>query len=69
MVLYFTGTGNSRYLARRIAEGQAMLGIKGEYGKNAILTASSFEEGATMRQRNGQIGGHSAGGPDGKLQK
>ena len=48
---------------------QAMLGIKGKYGKNAILKASSFEEGATMRQRNGQIGGHSAGGPDGKLQK
>lgn len=45
-----------------------MLGIKGKDGKNAILKASSFEEGATMRQRNGQIGGHSAGGPDGKLQ-
>ena len=25
MVLYFTGTGNSRYLARRIAEGLEML--------------------------------------------
>ena len=24
MVLYFTGTGNSRYLARRIAEGVEM---------------------------------------------
>ncbi len=24
MVLYFTGTGNSRYLARRIAEGLGM---------------------------------------------
>lgn len=44
---------------------QAMLGIKDKYGKNAILKASSFEEGATMRQRNGQIGGHSAGVPDG----
>ena len=42
-----------------------MLGIKGKYGKNAILKAGSFEEGATKRQRNGQIGGHSAGGPDG----
>lgn len=48
---------------------QAMLGIKEKYGSNAILKASSFEEGATMRQRNGQIGGHSAGGQDGKLQK
>ena len=48
---------------------QAMLGIKNKYGKNAVLKASSFEEGATMRQRNAQIGGHSAGmeAADGKL--
>ncbi len=39
---------------------QAMLGIKNKYGKNAVLKASSYEEGATMRQRNGQIGGHKA---------
>mgnify|MGYP000476606858 FL=1 len=48
---------------------QAMLGIKNKYGKNAVLKASSYEEGATMRQRNAQIGGHSAGGSDEKLQK
>ena len=52
---------------------QAMLGIKNKYGKNAVLKASSYEEGATMRQCNAQIGGHSAGGSagglDGKLQK
>ena len=52
---------------------QAMLGIKNKYGKNAVLKASSYEEGATMRRRNAQIGGHSAGGSaggsDGKLQK
>ena len=47
---------------------QAMLEIKNKYGKNSVLKASSFEEGATMRQRNGQIGGHSAGGHDGTLQ-
>ena len=35
----------------------------------AVLKANSYEEGATMRQRNAQIGGHSAGGSDGKLQK
>ena len=50
-----------------------MLGIKNKYGKNAVLKASSYEEGATMRQHNAQIGGHSAGGSaggsDGKLQK
>lgn len=48
---------------------QAMLGIKNKFGKNAVLKASSFEEGATMRQRNQQIGGHSAGEEDGRLQK
>mgnify|MGYP002517822869 CR=1 FL=1 len=47
---------------------QAMLHIKNKYGKNAVLKASSFEEGATMRQRNEQIGGHSAGGHDEKLE-
>ncbi len=48
---------------------QAMLSIKNKYGKNAVLKASSFEEGATMRQRNGQIGGHSAGDNNEGLQK
>ena len=40
---------------------QAMLGIKHKYGKNALLKASSYEDGATLRQRNAMIGGHSAG--------
>lgn len=40
---------------------QVVLELKNRYGKNAVLKASSYEEGATMRQRNGQIGGHSAG--------
>ena len=35
MVLYFSGTGNSRYLARRIAEGQEML----LYDLNACIKA------------------------------
>ena len=39
---------------------QAMLSIKSKYGKNAVLKASSYEEGATLRQRNEQIGGHKA---------
>ena len=41
---------------RRIQE--AMLGIKKKYGKNAILSGESYQEGATARERNGQIGGH-----------
>ena len=39
---------------------QAILAIKERYGKNAILRGMNFEDGATMRQRNAQIGGHKA---------
>ena len=39
----------------------AMLEIKQKYGKNAVLRAGSLGDGATARQRNGQIGGHRAG--------
>ena len=39
---------------------KAMLAIKEKYGKNAILTGTSLEEGATTRERNRQIGGHKA---------
>ncbi len=37
---------------------QAMLDIKKKFGKNAILKGFNLEEGATARDRNGQIGGH-----------
>jgi len=37
-----------------------VLAIKEKYGKNAILRGTDFEEGATARQRNEQIGGHRA---------
>jgi len=39
---------------------KALLEIKGKYGKNAILKGMDFEEGATARDRNGQVGGHKA---------
>ena len=39
---------------------QAVLAIRKKYGKNAILKGMNFEEGATARDRNGQIGGHKA---------
>lgn len=38
----------------------AVLKIKHKYGKNALLKGINFEDGATMRERNGQIGGHRA---------
>ena len=38
----------------------AVLDIKKKFGKNAVLKGMNFEEGATTRERNGQIGGHKA---------
>ena len=43
---------------RRLQE--AMLSIKQKYGKNMILHGTSYEDGATGRDRNKQIGGHKA---------
>lgn len=43
---------------RRVQE--AMLSIKQQFGKNAILKGLNFAEGATAKERNGQIGGHRA---------
>lgn len=37
---------------------EAILKIKQKYGKNAILKGINFEDGATGRERNMQIGGH-----------
>ena len=37
---------------------KAVIGIKKRYGKNAILKGTDLQEGATMRERNSQIGGH-----------
>jgi len=39
---------------------QAILEIKKKFGKNAILKGMNFEEGATAKDRNAQIGGHKA---------
>jgi DNA polymerase V len=39
---------------------EAILEIRRKYGKNAILKGMNFEEGATARERNNQIGGHKA---------
>ena len=39
---------------------EAIIGIKNKYGKNAVLKVMNLEDGATMQERNGQIGGHKA---------
>ena len=43
---------------RRLQE--AVLTIKARYGKNAVLKGTNLQEGATMQERNEQIGGHKA---------
>ena len=39
---------------------KSLLEIKNKYGKNSILKAMDYEEGATQKDRNEQIGGHKA---------
>lgn len=39
---------------------QAVLGIRKKFGKNAVLKGMNLQEGATAKDRNGQIGGHKA---------
>ena len=60
-------TGRNRDLAiaqsstdeeKDVAIQEAVNKIKKKYGKNAMLKGVDFEEAATMRQRNEQIGGH-----------
>ena len=38
-----------------------LLDIRRKYGNNGILKGKNYQEGATARERNGQIGGHRAG--------
>lgn len=52
--------------ARRRAERQRTLQrtvveVRRRFGKNAVLKGMNFLEGSTMRERNGQIGGHKSG--------
>ena len=39
---------------------EAILGIQGKFGKNALLKGYNLLDGATARDRNKQIGGHKA---------
>lgn len=47
-------------LAKERRMQEAMLAIKKQFGKNAILKGLNFEDGATAKDRNEQIGGHKA---------
>lgn len=47
-------------LARETKRQRAILEIKKKFGKNAILKGMDLMDGATARERNGQLGGHKA---------
>ena len=53
-------TEDAAALEREKKRQGAILAIQKKYGKNAILKGMNFEDGATTRERNGQIGGHKA---------
>lgn len=54
---FFTDTSK---LEKEKSLQETMLGLKKKFGKNAILKGTNYLEGATMRDRNGRIGGHKA---------
>lgn len=47
----------------------ALIKIRGKFGKNAILKGMNYEEGATAMERNAQIGGHRSGEAEGNGDK
>ena len=49
-----------QYLEKEHKLQEALIEIHNKYGKNAVLKGTNFEEGATTRIRNKQIGGHKA---------
>jgi DNA polymerase V len=57
---FFAPNEQSESDVREKRRQKAMLTIKKKFGKNAILKGMNFEEGATARDRNSQIGGHKA---------
>ena len=58
--LFDEGQEDTEALEREKRRQKAILTIQKKYGKNALLKGMNLEEGATARDRNGQIGGHKA---------
>ena len=57
---FFTDPRETEFLEKEKRRQRAVLSIRKKYGKNAILKGMNFQEGATTRARNAQIGGHKA---------
>ena len=53
--------------AREHSLQEAVLAVKGKFGKNALVKGMSLNEKATARERNKLIGGHRAGYEDGQV--
>lgn len=49
-----------KFLEKEKSMQKAIIDIKKQFGKNAVLKGMNFEKGATAIERNGQIGGHKA---------
>ncbi len=47
-------------LKRERKQQETILQLRRQFGKNAVLKGMNFEEGATTKERNAQIGGHKA---------
>ena len=56
----FDESADEKKLERERRLQEATLRIKDRWGRNAILRALDYTDGATQRDRNNQIGGHKA---------
>ena len=54
---FFTDTSK---LEKEKSLQETLLDLKKKFGKNAVLKGTNYLDGATMRDRNGRIGGHKA---------
>ena len=43
---------------------KTVIDIKKRYGKNALMKGTSYQKGATARERNRMVGGHLSGEED-----
>ena len=57
----FDSEEDAAFTKRNHTVQKVVLDIKKKYGKNAILKGMNFEDAATTRERNQQIGGHKSG--------
>lgn len=58
MSLFSEETEKNQSLEKEKKMQKAVLELQKKYGKNAVLKGMNFQEGATTRERNCQVGGH-----------